>query len=98
MKPFLALLIFLSFSAKSFASDIDFNKVISASKHTKFGQNIEKKVKRHINPIVKILPKELIGLTAVILNQRLDFNFLKNNRLRYNIGRKEISYQFSYDF
>ena len=95
-------LLFLICPICSFANDkikqIDISKVISASRQTKYGQNIEHAVKKEIKPIIKYLPSELIGVTSVIIKREFEFEIINNNSLKYNHRDKRFSYQFNYNF
>lgn len=86
------------FIAQSSYSKNPIKTTLNAVKETKQGKNIERILANEGKKIIKVLPSEIILLSKLGIEQKVDFKFKKNHNINLNYRNQSVSYHFNLDF
>lgn len=97
MRILILLTIFIS--NISFAKD-PLSTTVNAYQKTKEGRKVSKNLEQMGKRIIKDLeiPTEALAIGKIAVDQRINFNINKNNRIDINYREKSFMYQINYDF
>lgn len=85
-------ILFLFFPILSYSNPVE--KTLQAFSKTKKGKEINKKVTKEL----KVIPENLKVFASVGIKQEIQFKLNKNNNLKLDYRKKEVSYIFQYKF
>lgn len=91
------IILFSLFISNTYANEA-IDKTIEAIRQTKEIKHIENTIKKQAQKHIENINPEILGLTAIAINQEVGYNINKRHKINVNYRNKSLTYQFNYEF